>query len=298
MELELSRIFVKVVQNGSFSRAAEALRLPKSTVSKAVSRLEGETGTKLLLRTTRSLTLTQAGRVFFEASLQPILQLEDARKSLYGKDSILTGTLKLTAPEDLGSYVIAPAIAELSRRHPSLSFELRYTNEVLDLVRDGFDIAVRIGRLNESRLKAKRAGEVVLIPVASPKYLKDKDTIRQPADLKHHDCLTLNYRDTIERWTMRSSQGSTSVEVKAKITCNQMTSLLHMALAGGGVALVPSYICARALAAGKLVRLLPAWSTAALNVSILTPLAPSASARLKITVDHLHTALTRSLTKI
>lgn len=291
MELELTRIFVKVAQNGSFSRAAEALRLPKSTVSKAISKLEKETGTKLLLRTTRSLTLTQSGRAFYEASLGPLLQLEDAQKSLYGQDSILVGTLRITAPEDLGSYVIAPAIAELSKRHPDLYFELRYTNEIIDLVRDGFDLAVRLGRVNDSSLKMKRVGQVSLVPVAAPQYLKGKEKIKQPQDLKNHTCLALIYKDTTERWTLRSNQGSTQVEVKAKVATNQMTSLLQMALTGGGVALVPSYVCQPYIETGKLIRILPEWSSPGIPASIITPLAPSSSARLKITVDHIQAAL-------
>src|SRR4051812_36061970 len=110
MDLELTRYFVKVVQNGSFSRAADLLKLPKSTVSKAITRLEHDTGTKLLLRTTRSLTLTAAGRAFYDTCLGPVHILEDAQKSLYGQDSILSGTLKITAPEDLGAHVISPAV--------------------------------------------------------------------------------------------------------------------------------------------------------------------------------------------
>lgn len=296
MELELTRIFVKVAQNGSFSRAAEILGLPKSTVSKAVSRLEKETGTKLILRTTRSLTLTQSGRAFYEASLSPIAQLEDAQKSLYGKDRILTGTIKLTAPEDLGSYVIAPAIAELSKAHPDLFFELHYTNEVIDLVRDGFDIAVRLGKATDSSLKMKKAGEVVLVPVASPKYLKGKEKIREPQDLKNHNCLSLIFRDSAERWHFRNKQGTNvKVETKAKVLTNQMTCVLQMALSGGGVTLVPSYVAAPHVESGKLVLVLPEWTSPGVPVSILTPLAPSSSARLKITVDHISKALSEAL---
>lgn len=295
MEIELIRIFVKVVQNGSFSRAADLLRLPKSTVSKAISKLEAETGTTLLLRTTRSLTLTQSGRGFYESCLGPIHQLEDAHKSLYGQDSILTGTLKITAPEDLGSYVIAPAIAELSLQHPELYFELVYTDDVLDLVKDGFDIAIRIGRLNDSNLKVKRTGEVTLIPVAAPQYLKNRTKIKQPSDLKEHHCLSLQFASTTERWTLRSQKGTTHTEIKTKIAANQMTSLLQMALAGGGVALVPSYLSQTHIDAGYLIRVLPEWSSPGISAAIITPLAPSSSARLKITIDHLSVALTKSL---
>ena len=153
MDLELCRIFVKVVQYNSFSKAAEVLKMPKSTVSRSITRLERETGTKLLVRSTRSLTVTQAGQEFYEASLGPIHQLEDAQKALVGKDSLLTGTVRMTAPEDLGTFVIAPAIAKLSSQYPSLRFELKYTDTIVDLVKEGFDLAVRIGRVKNSGLR-------------------------------------------------------------------------------------------------------------------------------------------------
>lgn len=295
MDLELTRIFVKVAQNGSFSRAAEILRLPKSTVSKAVSKLERDTGTKLIVRTTRSLTLTQAGRQFYASSLGPILQLEDAQRSLYGQDDLLTGTLRITAPEDLGSYVIAPSVAELSKGHPDLSFELVYTNDLIDLVKDGFDMAVRLGPIKDSALKLKRVGEVVLCPVASPKYLKGADKIKQPADLRNHTCLSLIYKSTLESWTLRSSKGKEQIEIRPKVISNQMTSLLQMALCGGGVALVPTYVSRPYIESGKLIHVLPEWSTPGVPVSIVTPLAPSASARLKVTVAHIQAALTSAL---
>lgn len=295
MEIELTRIFVKVAQNGSFTRAAEILKLSKSSVSKAIARLEKETGTKLIVRTTRSLTLTASGRGFYEASLGPILQIEEAQKSLYGQDSLLTGLLRITAAEDLGSIVIAPAIAELSSKHANLNFELEYTDEVVDLVKDGFDIAIRIGKVKETNLKLKRAGEVVLVPVAAPKYLKGKNKIRSPEDLKDHDCLSINAQGVSERWSLRSTRGTVHVPIHSKIVSNQMTSLVQMAIAGGGVSLVPHYLCQTFIADGRLQRVLPEWSTPGIPVSILTPLAPSSSARLKAATDYLQSALVKAL---
>jgi len=294
MNLDLIRIFVKVVQNGSFSKAAEILNLPKSTISKAVSKMERESGTKLIVRTTRSLSLTAAGRAFYETSLGPIQVLEDAQKSLDGGDSLLSGLVKITAPEDLGSYVIAPAIAKLIIRHPKLSFELRYTNELVDLVKDGFDIAIRIGKLSESSFKVKRAGDVVLIAVASPKYLSGKEKIRQPKDLEKFDCLTLSGQE-YRRWKLKSNKGLAHVNINARTSSNQMSSLLKMAVADSGIALVPNYLCESELESGKLVRVLPEWSSAGLPVSVISPLSSSTSARLKMTIDEVYSALQETL---
>lgn len=295
MDLELTRIFVKVVQQGSFSRAADLLKVPKSTVSKAITRMEKETGTKLLLRTTRSLTMTASGRVFFDASLAPVQALEDAQKALYGKDSILSGQVKITAPEDLGIEVIAPAIASLARKHAGLGFELLYTDTVVDLVKDGFDMAVRIGRPAESSFKAKRLGEVILIPVASPKYLQNSDKIRAPKDLEVHTCLSYRDQGLSSRWNLRNKKESAQVHVRSRILSNQMTSLLKMAVAGAGVALVPHYLCRASIAAGELEYVLRGWGCPDFPVYMITPLSVSSSARLKITADFLAESIERAL---
>ncbi len=294
MDIELTRSFVKVIQHGSFSKAAQSLRVPKSTVSKDVSRLERETGTKLLLRTTRSLSLTAAGRVFYESCLGPIQALEDAQKSLYGQESILTGRLRITAPEDLGSQVIAPAVGALTKKHPGLDFELHYTDQVIDLVKDGFDLAVRIGRLSPSNLRVKKIGEVDLVLVASPSYLKTAAAIRHPLDLEKHACLILS--QGMKKWELKSlKKASVQVKFRARVESNQMTSLINVALAGAGIALVPNYLSRPWVQSGKLQRVLPDWYSLGLRVSLLSPLSVSSSARLQLTSDYLASALQKAL---
>lgn len=295
MELDLIRIFVKVVQSNSFTKAADLLKLPKSTVSKAISRLENETRTKLLVRTTRSLTLTAAGRVFYESSLGPIQLLEEAQKSLYGQDSILSGLVRMTAPEDLGTAVLAPAIAAMTTLHPQISFELHYTDEIVDLVKDGFDFAIRVGRVAESSFKIKKAGEVILIPVASPQYLKRHPKVREPKELSLLDCLTYSDQAFLSRWSLRNKSKTVQVPIRSRISSNQMTSLVRCAVAGGGVAFVPHYLCSDDLRSGKLLRLLPEWASPPLPVSVISPLATQTSARLKVAVEPILTALHRAL---
>ncbi len=283
MELELARLFVKVIQNQSFSKTADLLRMPKSTVSKAIARLEKETGTKLILRTTRSLTLTAAGMAFYQSCLGPVQSLEDAVKSLHGQDSILSGHIRLTAPEDLGSFVIAKTIAQLTTLHPQLSFELNYTDEVVDLVKDGFDLALRIGRIQESRLRQKKLGEVTLILVASPKYIQNSSRIRSPDDLQSHSCLTI--AGHFLKWSLKSKKETEHVQMKTRVMCNQMTSLIQIAIEGAGIALVPSYLCRNEILSGRLTHILPSWHSSGLPVTMLSPLPFSASARLKLTAD-------------
>ncbi|NUP12827.1 MAG: LysR family transcriptional regulator [Polyangiaceae bacterium] len=291
--LELTRIFVKVVERGSFSRAAETLRLPKSTVSKSIARLERELDVKLLVRTTRAVAPTAAGRAYFDQCAGPIEALDLAHKSIASRDREVSGHLRITAPEDYGAHVVSPAIAELVVHYPGLSFEVRYTDEVVDLVRDGFDLAIRLGKLKASRLYARRLGESSLIAVASPAYLEQAPPLLRPADLLNHACLSITAGAA--DWTLLGPRGRVRVPVQSRILCNQMSSLVQMATRGAGVALVPSFLCRAEIEAGQLVRALPAWGRPGMQVSLAAPLPSSASARLKVVMDHLSAAIPRAL---
>lgn len=295
MEIESCRIFVKVVQLGSFSRAADLLKLPKSTVSRTISRLESETETKLLLRTTRSITLTSSGRLFYESCLGPIQILEDARKSLQGRDSIIAGTIRLTAPEDLGVQIISPALGKLAKEHPQLFFDLSYTDQVVDLVKKGFDLAIRVGPLRPSRFKAKRLGEVTLIPVASANYLKAKGTPQNPQELKNHDCISFNYHAKKPTWPLRTEGKSLAVPIKVKVLSNQMSSLLNLALQDVGIALIPLFLAKPYLNSGELKRVLPDWKGESLPIFLVSPTSTSESSRLKLIADELSNVVSEAL---
>lgn len=278
--MEQIKIFLQVVQKGSFSRAAEALRLPKSTVSRAVSGLENASGTRLLTRTTRSLTLTAAGRAFYETCVGPMQILEDALKSLQGKDSIVSGVVRVTAPEDLGTHVLSRALGQLAQEHPGLAFEFNYTDEIVDLVGDGYDLAIRVGKLPSSALKARRLGDVTLILVASPDYAGK--TVKHPRELENRDCLLYAARSAARSWSLRSTGESFEARLRPRLAGNQMSSLVAAAASGTGIALVPSFLCTEKIRTGELVRVLPDWRGPSLPVHLLTP---STSARLKVVGD-------------
>jgi LysR family transcriptional regulator, regulator for bpeEF and oprC len=295
LELESTRIFVKVVHLGSFSRAAELLRLPKSTVSRAVSRLEIECGTKLLLRTTRNITLTASGRVFFESCVAPLQALEDARKSLNGQDSLITGVIRLTAPEDFGMHMISKVVGGLARQHSGLQFDLHFTNEIIDLVKEGFDLAIRIGKLNPSSFKVKKVGEIIMVPVASPQYLKQR-AVNIPKDLSLCECLTIHSRLAKPSWMLESLEGKKiSIEITPKVMANQMSSLMNLALQGVGVAFIPLFLCQSEILLGQLVRVLPDWRGEGLSVSLVSPIGFSASNRLKLVSTHLANSIQKAL---
>lgn len=294
LQIELVHFFVHVVRSGSFTRASEVLRVPKSILSKAVSRLESDTGTKLLMRTTRTQTLTAAGKALYDSCVGPIEAIEEAQKSISGADNVLTGTLKITAPEDLGANIITPACAQLAKKHPGLRFQLNYTDQLLDLVKDGYDLAVRIGQLKESGLKSRRVGEVKLVLVASPGFLKSRGKISAPQDLKSCPCFNLSGVKPL--WSLRTSTGdSAQVAIQARIISNHMSGLVRAAVAGAGVALVPAFLAMPKIETGELVRVLPAWTSQGMPVHMLSPLSFSASTRLKLVSDALIAELRQAL---
>ncbi len=295
IDIELTRLFVKVIQHGGFSKAADALKVPKSTVSKGVTRLEQQTGTKLLLRTTRSQTLTAAGRIFYETCLGPIQTLEDAQKSLYGQDNIVSGRIKLTAPEDIGSHVVAPSIGRLCLKYPNLEFELHYTNEIVDLVKEGYDFAIRLGDLPASSLKQRKIGELQMVAVASPLYLKTAGKIRTPADLEKLNCLVISGSAASTHWLLKKDKKQLRARVRAQVQSNQVSSLLKIAQSGAGVALLPKFLCKSELESGKLVQVLPDWSGRKIDVSLVSPTSTLSSSRLNLVTAEIVTAVKAAL---
>tara|TARA_B100000749_G_scaffold280259_1_gene275687 strand:+ start:47749 stop:48648 length:900 start_codon:yes stop_codon:yes gene_type:complete len=295
IDLELIRIFVKVIQQGSFSKASIILGIPKSTVSKSVTKLEETLGTKLLLRTTRSQSLTSSGRLFYETCLEPIQVLEDAQRSMTGQDSIVSGNIKITAPEDIGYQIVSPIVGELTQKYPELTFEMHFTNSIVDLIADGFDLAVRIGPLRESNLKARKIGNLDMSLVAADSYLKKHPPILKPKDLENHDVLMLPPVSSKNYWSLVKGKTQVKVPVKTRLVSNQITSLLYSAAAGGGITLAPAFLCRNLLEEKGLIRVLPEWKIKGIPISLVSPIATSSSARLKIVSDALFDTISSRL---
>jgi LysR family transcriptional regulator, regulator for bpeEF and oprC len=291
--LDPTRAFVKVVVCGTFSGAAKVLRVPKSTISKMVSRLERDLGAQLLVRTTRAMALTPAGRTYFEACRGPLEAIDRARDTLVDGDGVVAGQVCLTAPEDFGARVVSPILGQFVTTHPKLSFEVRYTDTMVDLVRDGIDLAVRLGELSASRMKARKVGETVPITVASPAYLRSRPAVREPQDLLAHTCLSIFVERT--RWRLRRGREVTTMNAEPRVVANQMTTLLELALQGVGIARVPAFLCRSELHSGALVRVLPEWTGAGVPVSLVSTRATTSSTLLRLVADRLANAIAAAL---
>lgn len=287
MDLESTRVFVKVVQQGSFSKAAAILKHPTSTMSRIVSRLEKDIGTKLLLRTTRSITLTPAGRELYERVAGHIEAIEEARRSVEGNDSSLKGRIRITATEDLGAFVVTPIIGRIIKKYPDLSFDIYYTNEVLDLVKEGYDLALRIGHLNPSRFKSVRLGQLSLVAVASPGYVESRNKIKRPKDLAEHNCLIFGSSSDVTKWSFHSKNEKIKVPIRPHSTANQMQSLVTLASTHAGIAFVPYFACKREIKEGSLVRVLPDWSIATYEVHLVSANISGMPTRVKKVADEI-----------
>jgi LysR family transcriptional regulator for bpeEF and oprC len=270
MDLNLLSQFIRAMDAGSFTRAAERLRQPKSRVARNVAALERELGVQLIYRTTRQFAPTEAGRELYEQSRHLVTQLEANAAAIHDRRGEVSGKLHLTAATDLGAGVMSPLISEVVKKYPLLDVRLTLTNEYLDLVKEGMDLAIRVGQLEDTALRSKKIGEVCLILVASPKYLASHPEITQLEDLKKHPALV--FTGDWDRWELRTKNQRVHFEPsRAVCSSNLPPILLDLAIRGAGVALLPEFLCLEAIQKGKLKRVLPSHSTELIPVSFVWP---------------------------
>ncbi|KPL25932.1 MAG: hypothetical protein AMJ72_12925 [Acidithiobacillales bacterium SM1_46] len=250
-------VFVRVAELGSFTRAADALELSKAAVSKSIGRLEKRLGARLLNRTTRKLTLTEAGDTFFRRGAAALAELAEAEQEVGQLSHTPRGLLRVTAPTYLGTVTLAPLLREFQKRYPEVSLDLNLDDRKVDLVQERFDVAVRISTMPDSSLVSRRLAPVSIRIVGSPAYLKRRGTPKTPADLRQHECLTYSVSPTPNEWRFRTPRGRwVSVEVNGPIRCNNDFVLKQAALDGLGIAFFPAFFVEREIAEGRLVPIL------------------------------------------
>lgn len=287
-------LFVKVAELGSYSATARMLGVSKSAVSKHVAALEERLGARLLNRTTRRLALTEVGEAYRESCLRIIAEIEDAESFAGRHGTEPRGRLKVSAPMTFGFMVIAPAIPELLRRHPLLEVELSLDDRVVDLLGEGLDLAVRVGKLRDSSLIARKLGVAQTVCAASAAYLQGTGPPRDPADLGAHNCLVYTYGRNPELWEFQRGAERRSVRVRGSFCANNGDALRAAAVGGLGVALVPDFILGDDIEAGRLTRLLADWSGAEIPIHAVFPPQRHPSAKLRVFIDFLVERLGRS----
>ncbi|CDZ32903.1 Transcriptional regulator, LysR family [Neorhizobium galegae bv. officinalis] len=251
-------VFARVVQDGGFSAAARNLDITPSAVSKLITRLEARLGTRLLVRTTRALTLTEEGEAYHHAALRILQELNEADQEAAG--GAVRGRLRINTTIPFGTMFVAPAIPEFIARNPDLIVDLSFTDGIVDLVAEKTDVAIRMGNLPDSGLIARKLGQSRRVVCASPDYLARRGSPETPMDLEQHDCLTFNFRRARPSWPFRDRDRDIAQPVKGSIVVNNGETMKQMALAGAGVARVGLFHVADDIAAGRLIPLLEAFN--------------------------------------
>lgn len=282
-DLNEMAIFAHVVEAGSFTGAAKNLGLPKSTVSRKITQLEERLGVRLIQRTTRSLRLTDTGSAYYNHCARILSEIEEANIAVTQMQSTPTGTLRITAPVLFGSTVLAGLVAEFIELHPQISIDMVLSDQRLDLVQDGIDIAFRIGQLEDSSLIGRYLGDVRAMLCASPDYLRRHPAPQHPDQLSQH---TLLSSAQWLHWHMTGpANEEVNLPVKPRLLVNDFASLYTLTLSGAGIAPLPMLIAAPAVRAGNLVSLLDDWPFDTAPIHALYPSNRHLSAKVRSFVD-------------
>ena len=280
--------FARVVESGSFARAAERIGVSVSAISRQVADLEGHLGARLLNRTTRRLSLTESGRAYYERCVQLLADLEEAEEAVTSASVVPRGTLRLTASTSFGSGYLASAIADFREQHPQLRFDVELSDRAVDLVDEGLDLAVRIGEIGSQALIGRKVGISQLVCCASPSYLELNPAPAVPADLASHRCLTYAYSSIGNQWRFTDATGTAhQVRVSGPVQANNGAMLAALAVAGAGIILEPDIIVAGDVRAGRLARLLPGYSAPSMAIHAAYPSRRHLSAKVRAFVDFL-----------
>lgn len=292
-DFEAWAIFARVASRGSFARAAEELGLSKATVSKAVSRLERRLATPLFHRTTRRLALTEAGRDAAEAAERILKAGEAAEAEVAAGSATPRGRVRLAVPMSFGLAHVAPILPDFLGRHPDVSVDLHLSDAQVDLIGDGFDVALRIAALADSRLRARRLCEVRRLVVGAPSYFRRAGRPEHPDDLERHACLGYAYLPGWDRWRFQDAAGAEAVAtVSGPIRANNADALTPSLLAGLGLAVQPEFVVFDDVEAGRLETALDGWSLPPVALHVVTPPGAFRPARVTALIDFLAARLT------
>ncbi|HXC51473.1 MAG TPA: LysR family transcriptional regulator [Candidatus Limnocylindrales bacterium] len=286
IDLNQVRLFVRVVDAGSFTAAARAVGLPKSSVSRAVSALERELGIRLIQRTTRRVQATDAGRTYYETVSRALSGIDDASEAVAELKDVPRGTVRITAPADSGHTLLADTVVRFAQSYPEVRIDVSLTQRVVEMVHEGFDLAIRIGKLADSGLVARRMGFVHAGLFASKTYLERKPRPRSIADLAEHECILFRSAGPTV-WELVGPSGPESVEVHGALSADDHHMVRDAAAEGQGIALLPIFMCSGQTGDSDLVRVLPMHTTAGVPIHLIHPSAHFIPKRVTLLRDQL-----------
>jgi len=284
-ELDDIRSFVAVVECGGFGRAAKRLGLAKSIVSRRVARLEAELGTRLLSRTTRGISPTEAGLEFKERGARILNDLTEAREAVAHRGGEVIGRLRVSVPLSFGVRHVAPVLAELAARHPRLEIDAAYSDRFVDLIAEQFDAAIRIGQLPDSSLVARRLAPVGVAVVASPAYLAAHGRPQTPEELTAHECIIYTGASVQQQWRFRVGKRWTTIRPEGRIRADNGDAIMESAIAGHGIAALPTFLASSAIISGALVPLLTEYETPESAIYVVRPPGPLLPGKVRVLID-------------
>lgn len=282
------QVFSQVVESGGFSRAAERLGLSTTATSRQVSELESHLQTRLLNRTTRRLSLTESGQAFYGRAVQLLHDLREAEQEASRSAVTPQGTLRLTTAVTFGTRHVAPIIGDFMDRHPGVRFDVHLSDRMVDVVEEGFDLAIRVGGTGSENLVARKLGETRLMPCASREYLQRHGTPGTPQELSRHNCFTYEYAGPRSQWRFVGPDGREhAVRVAGSMHSNSGDLNAALARQGTGIAFEPDFLVGDDLAAGRLVALLPGYVAVPAPIYALYPTRRHLSAKVRLFVEYL-----------
>ncbi|ANY82641.1 transcriptional regulator (plasmid) [Microvirga ossetica] len=285
-ELEELRTFVEVVESGGLNRAAARLGVSKSIISRRITRLEADLGTRLLSRSTRGIIPTEAGIEYKIRCDRILAELDEARDAIAQQGGSVRGRLRLSAPLSFGVRHLAPVLADLARRHPALELDVSYTDRVVDLIGERFDAAVRIGSLRDSSLVVRRIAPVHAVLVASPEYLARHGRPGTPQDLVGNECLIYT-ASLVPEWQFQSGNRRISIRPEGRLRSDNGEAILQWAIASLGIANAPSFLVSDAIESGALEPLLLDYPQPEFGIHIVRPPGSHVPGKVRILIDTL-----------
>jgi DNA-binding transcriptional LysR family regulator len=284
-------VFVRVVEGGSFTAAARLLGMPKTTVSRRIASLEREVGVRLVQRTTRSLSMTDAGRLYYEQSSQALRTIEDANLRLAETRAEPSGTIRISAPVGFGAHYLTSAVFDFLAAFPKTQVELHLTDDKLNLVENRIDLAFRTGILPDSTLTARKLGSTHRILCGSPDYLARHGEPQAAADLARHHCVIAGPSTGSAHWVLDGPRGQETVSVSGRFAANEMQAVIAAAIAGYGIAQLPYQVAEALVRNGRLRRVLGDYTTPVGGVYAVYPtsrhVSPLVKAFIELTAKHI-----------
>ncbi|AQS84404.1 MAG: LysR family transcriptional regulator [Acetobacter aceti] len=295
--IDLLRVFIRVMETGNFSRAAGSLNLPRSSVSTAIQQLETRLGTRLFSRTTRLVSSTNDGKLFYQRALQLVADMDEAESLFQQKRGSPRGILRVDMPGRIGRLIVAPALPSFLASYPEIDIQLGVTDRSVNLTEDGVDCALRVGVLADSSLISRHIADLQVINVASPLYLETHGVPHTPEDILHHQVVRYASPATgrIEEWEWVHRRESKSCPTQGRVTVNSAEALIACCVAGSGLIQIPAYDVKENLIRGELVAVMPDWQAPPLPLTLLYPERRHKSSRLHVFIEWITALLKNQL---